>query len=108
MPLLPVIGQKLNLVAGTPASSDTFQTGFRWQGNQVLSGLSLTPTNYSQGLPIDANGQLCLVDATVALPAGAQVQDGLALTASGLCTSTGSQVSWCNGLPMAANGAVCI
>lgn len=108
MPLLPVIGNKLNLDAGAPAAGDIFVNGFRKTGAAVRASTGLTPLAYSQGLPVDANGALCLVDATLGLPAGVKYQNGYPITASGLCISTGTFLNFQSGVPMATNGAVCV
>jgi hypothetical protein len=108
MALLPILGQKLNLVAGPASPADTYVNGMRHADLAVRSGLDLPIAGYSQGLPLDADGALCLVDATVTMPADTYFQNGLALCPDGLCASTGLLATWNNGLPMAANGTVCI
>jgi hypothetical protein len=108
MPLLPLIGSKVNMAAGTVSPSDTYKDGLRYVGAAVRGEPSLTPVGYSQGLPVDADGKICLVDATVALPAGTTFQNGFPLSNQALCISTNSQVSWSNGIPMDVNGAVCV
>jgi hypothetical protein len=105
--LLPVNGNKLNLNTGAPAGSDTFKNGLRYAGSAVRASTGLTVNNYSQGLPVDANGVLCLVDATLGLPAATTYQNGFPMTANGLCISTGTFQAWQYGVPFDANGAVC-
>jgi hypothetical protein len=54
------------------------------------------------------DGQVICVDATAGLPTGTQYCNGLPLSGGALCISTGAAVSYSNGLPFAANGAVAV
>jgi hypothetical protein len=54
------------------------------------------------------DGQVICVDATAGLPTGTQYCNGLPLSNGALCISTGAAVSYSNGLPFAANGAVAV
>lgn len=108
MPLLPVNGPKLMLDGGVPAVGDWFVNGFRRSALGVRSGFGLTVNDYSQGLPVDANGALCLFDATLGLPAGTKYQNGYPLSAGNLCVSTGLFHLFDSGVPMDFNGAVCV
>lgn len=108
MPLLPISGGRVNVAAGPVAPTDTYKDGLRYAGGAVRAGQSLTAVAFSQGLPLDEDGMLCLVDATAGLPANPSTQNGLTLAGARLCTSTSGIATYCNGIPLDANGAVCV
>lgn len=108
MALLPVVADKVSLDGGAVAPADTYWNGLRWAGEKVRGSAGLTIAGYSQGLPVDANGVLCLVDATGGMPAGVRYLNGFPLAPTGLCTSSNPMATYNNGIPMAANGAVCV
>ena len=107
MPLLPVAAGKVVIDVTPVNAADVYKDGFR-MGAGVRANYSLTPQSSTQGLTVDVDGVLCLVDATVSLPVGVVVQNGFPLSGAALCTSTGSVATYANGIPMAANGAVCV
>lgn len=108
MALLPISGGRVSVAAGPVAPSDTYKDGLRYAGDAVRGAAALTAVTFSQGLPMDENGMLCLVDATSGIPANASVQNGLTLASASLCTSTNAIATHCNGIPLDINGAVCV
>lgn len=108
MPLIPISGGRVNVSAGPVAPTDTHKDGLRYVGDAVRAAPSLTAVSFSQGLPLDADGMLCLIDATLGIPANASVQNGLTLASASLCTSTNAIATHCNGIPLDSNGAVCV
>lgn len=107
MALLPVAAGKVVIDQTAVNAADVYANGFRL-GNGVRADYGLTLNSSTQGLTVDSNAALCLVDATAGLPAGTSVQNGLPLSGGYLCTSTGAVATYTNGIPMAANGAVCV
>jgi len=107
MAILPVSGQAVSVAAGPVAPTDTYKDGLRYVGSAVRATLSGVPAAYVQGLPVDAEGSLCLVDSTGALPPGVSWQNGFPI-AGALCVTGGSPSAWVNGIPMDSVGAVCI
>ena len=107
MALLPISSGRVNLAAGPVVPSDTYKDGLRYVGGAVRAGAS-TYANSSQGLPVDADGLLCAVDATGGLPTDAVRQNGFVISDSSLCTSTNVIFGYVNGIPVDINGAVCI
>lgn len=61
---------------------------------------------YSNGLLMTDAGQIRYVDATAALPADTVWTNGLPQSGGALCISTNPGVTFSNGIPFAANGAV--
>lgn len=108
MPLFPVVSDKVSFVAGAVAPTDTNKNGFRWAGDLVLAELALTPVTTVQGVPVDVDGKVCLIDATLGLPVGTTYTNGLPLSAGMLCISTNSMATYSNGVPMSALGGVCV
>ncbi|WP_175224618.1 hypothetical protein [Achromobacter ruhlandii] len=108
MALFPIVSDKASFVTGVVAPTDTFKDGLRWAADKVRAAAGLTPAGFSQGLPVDVDGRLCLLDATAGLPADTTYSNGLPISAGQLCISVDAMATYSNGIPMSANGAVCI
>ena len=62
---------------------------------------------YANGLLLTDDGQVVIYDATAGLPEGATYCNGIPLTADGaVCIAQTPASNYSNGLPFAANGAI--
>ena len=103
----PVTGGQAQISAST-AADDVVRSGILYNGLGTIGRVSLTgATQWLSGLNITPTSQVLYVDATAGLPAGTTFVNGLPIGPTGaLCISTGSVVTWQNGLPFVANGAL--
>lgn len=108
MALFPVVGDKVSFSTGVADPSDTFKDGLRWAGDRVRAAAALTPVGFSQGVPVDVDGRVCLLDATAGLPAGTTFSGSLPISGGLLCISVDQMATYSNGIPMSALGGVCI
>lgn len=107
MSLLPVANDKVQLTLGVVSANDAYQNGIRVSATQLARSSLASGLYFNGGLSKTVDGQLTYVDSTAGLPAGVQFCNGLPLSSSGqLCISTGSAVTYSNGIPFTANGAV--
>ncbi len=109
MALFPISSDKVQFDTGTPAASDQFSNGVRLKSdNTAVYGVTSGGQQYQNGLLLDANGAIIYVDASAGLPANTQYTNGLPFNSSGaLCVSTNAVDEWINGIPFDSNGAVC-
>jgi len=106
MSVLSVINGQVQLGTAAPVATDTFQNGILTSTTGLNRATTAGGNEYCNGLFLTDAGQVQYFDATAGLPADVQWSDGLPLSASGLCISTGPAVTYANGIPFAANGAV--
>lgn len=107
----PIANDRLAINTGTPIANDPYSNGVRLVANvsAVYSTTTATGGVAVNGLLLNANGSLVTVDATAGLPAGTTWCNGLPVAPNGaVCTSTDAPQAWANGLPFVANGAVSI
>lgn len=92
---------------GAIAPTDTFSNGILTSATGGLNrAVPVGGDEYSNGLLMTDAGQIRYVDATVALPADTTWTNGLPQSGGALCISTNAAVTYSNGIPFAANGAV--
>jgi hypothetical protein len=109
MSLFPIASDKVQLTTVAIDAGDNYVQGLRINSLNTLCRAATTGgAQYSNGLLLSNDGQVICVDATAGLPTGTQYCNGLPLSAGALCISTGAAVSYSNGLPFAANGAVAV
>lgn len=110
MSLLPISSGKVAFDSTAVAAGNAYKDGLRFNASTgAVKGVVGTPVAHSQGLPMSANGQLCVYDATASLPAGTLYSNGFPIKPTGeLCVSTGAVVSTSSGIPYVANGAVSV
>jgi hypothetical protein len=108
MALFPILADKVQLSTVAPVGTDATVNGIlRDAANTAARAALAGGAQVSNGLLRTALGQLVYVDATGGLPAGTQFVNGLPISPAGaLCVSSGPMVSYSNGIPFAANGAV--
>lgn len=108
MALFPISVDKVQLSTDAPVSTDAFANGIlRDAANTVARAATAGGAQFSNGLLRTALGQVVYADATAGLPTGTQFVNGLPLSPLGaLCISSDAAVSYSNGIPFAANGAV--
>ena len=106
MSVLSVINGQVQLGTAAPAVTDTFSNGILTSVAGLNRAIVTGGDEYCNGLLLTDAGQVRYFDATAGLPADVQWSDGLPLSASGLCISTGPAVTYANGIPFAATGAV--
>ncbi|MDQ0084574.1 hypothetical protein J2W35_004943 [Variovorax boronicumulans] len=108
MALFPILADKVQLSTVAPVGTDAFVCGILRDASNAVARASLAGgAQFSNGLLRTALGQVVYVDATAGLPANTQFVDGLPLSPTGaLCCSSAAAVSYSNGIPFAANGAV--
>ena len=109
MSLFPIASDKVQLTTVAIDAGDNYVQGLRINSLNTLCRAATTGgAQYSNGLLLSNDGQVICVDATAGLPTGTQYCNGLPLAGGALCISTGAAVSYSNGLPFAANGAVAV
>ena len=109
MSLFPIASDKVQLTGDAPVAGDSYANGVLINSTGLLCRAATTGgAQYSNGLLMSNTGQVIYVDATAGLPTGTQYCNGLPLSGGALCISTGAAVSYSNGLPFAANGAVAV
>lgn len=95
----------------TVNASDVFTNGVLVDNATGLLNRATTGAGnqWSNGLFRNDAGQIKYVDATSGLPTPVYWSNGLPFDSNGaLCVSSGSVASYSNGIPLAANGAVCV
>ena len=108
MSLFPIASDKVQLTTAAPAGTDNYQNGVLVDATASLCRASLTGgAQTSEGLLFSNAGQVIYVDATAGLPANTNYVNGIPCAPTGeMCISTGATVTYSNGLPFVANGAV--
>ena len=108
MAVLTVTSDVVLLGTAAPAATDTFVNGILTSATGGLNrAIASGGDEYSQGLLMTDAGQVRYVDATAGLPGDTTWSNGLPLSAGALCISTNAVSTYSNGIPFAANGAVC-
>lgn len=110
MSLFPIASDKAQLTTAAVDAGDGYANGMRWNSLGTLCRAALAGgAQFNNGFLMSNDGQVIYVDATAGLPVDATFANGLARTAAGeLCVSTDPTVSYSNGLPMVANGALSV
>lgn len=104
---LIVTGNSVLLGTAAPSSTDAFANGVRKSATGGLNRATTTGGTIGlQGLLMTHTGQLQYVNATAGLPSNTTWTNGLPLSGGALCVSTNPAVTYSNGIPFAANGAV--
>lgn len=107
MSIFPVASDSVTLDTAQVETTDVWANGFRI--NPVTGGVraafSNTVSTYNQGIPLDSNGVVCLVDSTASFPS-ATWSNGIPLSNQKMCLSSAAASTYSNGLPMASNGGV--
>ena len=109
MAVFSVTSNDVLLGTGAVDANDPFNNGvLKDKTNGTLNRATTgAGAQWSNGLFRNDAGQLKYVDATAGLPANTQWSNGLPFDANGaLCISTDAEVTYSNGIPFAANGAV--
>lgn len=107
----PTTNNRMAVNTGTPAAKDQYQNGVRLESDEsaVFVTTSTVGATASDGFLLSPDGALVTVDAPAALPAGATWCNGLPLASNGaVCTSTAAPAYWANGLPFTSFGAISI
>ena len=108
MSLFPIASDKAQLTTAAVDAGDSYVQGLRLNSLGTLCRAALAGgAQYSNGLLLSNDGQVIYVDATAGLPADVTFHNGLPFSAAGaLCISTDAAAGYSNGLPFAANGAL--
>lgn len=106
MPVLPVSANAVQLSTATPAVTDTFQNGVLVAADGKARAVAAGGDEYANGLLLTDAGQVRYVDATASLPADTVWSNGMPRSQGALCVSTDAAVTYSNGVPFVANGAV--
>lgn len=110
MSLFPIASDKAQLTTAAVDAGDSYVQGVRWNSLGTLCRAATSGgAQFSNGLLMSNDGQVIYVDATAGLPANSTFANGLPRAPTGeLCVSTDPTVSYSNGLPMVANGALSV
>jgi hypothetical protein len=105
-----VVGSTVPINTVLPGSTDTYRGGVLVNALATQNkGVAAGGAEYSNGLRRINSGSVRYVDATAGLPANTQWANGLPLDANGaLCVSTNAASTYSNGIPFTANGAVAV
>lgn len=107
MAVLTVTSDAVLLGIGAIQPTDTFKNGILTDAGGTLNrAVPAGGDEYNNGLLMTDAGQVRYVDATAALPADTTWTNGLPQSGGALCISTNAAVTYSNGIPFAANGAV--
>jgi len=98
----------LTLSTDSVEATDTFSNGVLLSAAGLNRAIDSGGDEYSNGLLRTDSGQLRYVDATSGLPVGTTWRNGLPFSGGALCISTDAAVTYSNGMPFAANGAVAV
>ena len=108
----PTLNGRMAVNTGTPTANDQYSNGVRLvaDASAVYATTDATGGAAGNGLLLNTtSGSMVTVDATAGLPANATWCNGMPVAANGaVCTSTDAPQSWSNGVPFAANGAVSV
>lgn len=100
--------ESVQLGIGAPAATDNYKNGVLTDATDVLNRATLSAgTQWNGGIFRTDAGQIQYVDATAGLPAGTVWVNGLPYSGTALCIAISPVATYSNGIPMAANGAVC-
>lgn len=108
MALFPITAGLVNLATGAPVATDNYVGAILINATNFSVRAALAGgTEYANGLLFTDIGQLLFNDATAGLPANTQYINGIPLAPDGsMCIAQAAAVTWANGLPYAANGAI--
>lgn len=98
------------LTTAADAVGDVFVAGLRVE-NDAGPRIRATTTgavSSNTGLSFNSTGRLVYVDATAGLPGNTVFANGWPTSSGALCISTNSPVTYSNGIPFAATGAVSV
>lgn len=107
----PIKSDRFAVNTGTPTAVDQYNNGVRLASDASSTFATTSPTGSTagNGLLLNADGALVTVDATSGLPDGTTWCNGLPVAPNGaVCTSNDAPQAWSNGIPFAANGAVSV
>lgn len=107
MALFPISSNAV-LLSSASAATDEYRNGVKLNATgTLLRAATSGGTQWSNGLLMTNSGQVVYVDATSGLPDPVYVVNGIPVDEDGaMCVSTDAYATYCNGLPMAANGAI--
>lgn len=108
MALFPIVDNRVQLNTDAVEAIDAFRNGVRLLADDSACRASDSGfAQFSNGLPMTSLGQVVFVDATAGLPSGTQYVNGIPVSPLGaICISIDVAVTYSNGLPFAANGAL--
>lgn len=108
MSLFPIASDKAQLTTAAVDAGDNYVQGVRVNSLGTLCRAATSGgAQVSNGFLMSNDGQVIYVDATAGLPANTNFSSGLPLAPTGeLCVSTDATVTYSNGLPFVANGAL--
>lgn len=108
MALFPIVDNRVQLNTDAVQAIDAFRNGVRLLADDSACRASDSGfAQFSNGLPMTSLGQVVFVDATAGLPSGTQYVNGIPVSPLGaICISIDVAVTYSNGLPFAANGAL--
>jgi hypothetical protein len=107
MSVFSVLSGAVQLTTAAVVGTDSFSNGMLTSSGGLSRASLSGGAQYSNGILRSSSGQVKYVDATAGLPANTQWANGLPIAADGsLCISTGAASTYSNGIPFAANGAV--
>lgn len=107
MAVFTVTSNAVLLGTGAIQPTDTFSNGILTSATGGLNRATVAAGNeYCNGLSMTDAGQIQYVDATLGLPPDTVWTNGLPSSGGALCISTNAAVTYSNGVPFAANGAV--
>jgi hypothetical protein len=107
MSIFVVINNSTQLGTAAVQPTDNYQNGILTDAGATLNRATTSAAdNYNQGLVMTSTGQVRYVDATAGLPGNTVWSNGLPSSGGALCIAIAPMVTYSNGIPFAANGAV--
>lgn len=106
MALFRVSNNRAQFDAAGNEATDQYGAGIRYDVTGDARVTTGSATNYNQGIPMSATGQVAIVDATAGLPAGTIFHNGLPISGDKVCVSRNATAVVSNGMPYDAAGAV--
>lgn len=106
MTTFTVSSDKVQFSTAAVGASDVYLNGVRLASDGKVKASTSASTITNQGVPMTADGQVSIVDATAGLPADTVWLNGVPISSGQVCYSTGTVTSYLNGMPYVANGAL--
>ncbi len=108
--LFPVLESGVQVTLDSPVSADPYRNGMRIRAdNSALYVVEEAVDKSQSGLGLTSIGQVSILDVTLLMPSNVHFQNGFMFDeGDDLCVSTLPIVTWQNGLPFDAVGALVV
>ena len=109
MSIFTVVNNQVVLTNVTNAT-DTYIGGMRFAANgSTIANGTFTAGTWANGVQLNPSGAVCVINATAGIPAINTTINGMKFDGNGsICISTGSMVTYNNGLPLDVNGSLSV